>query len=407
VEYLEIANPNPVGSGARALGMGNAFIAVADDATAASWNPGGLSQLESPEVSFAMDYVSSTLDVDGYGDDTLSLHDFNYASLVYPFHVQGRHMVVSLNYFKMFRFEQEMQFPYLSVFPRGTWMNSFDQEGEFSVLSAAYGLDLTPKLSLGVSFNVWNHDITGNSRFQQDKVDSFDGIDPFGNPNQILYDRTNSYEVEEGYSWLVGTVYRFSKSWSFGAVVKPAYRLNLLHEHTGFTKILMGAFEQTNYDVPLDEEVKLDFPLVLAAGAAWRPADQLTLSLDCTWTQWSQYRYHEADGTDSNPVDDSSDDLQDTYTARLGGEYLIILPDQVIALRAGFGYDPAPAVGTVGDYYTVSCGLGVQFVKRFNLDLAYQYKWGGDIGASSVQGLDTTIGSSEHRVMVSLICYFQ
>jgi long-subunit fatty acid transport protein len=58
VEYLEIANPNPVGSGARALGMGNAFIAVADDATAASWNPGGLSQLESPEVSFAMDYVS-------------------------------------------------------------------------------------------------------------------------------------------------------------------------------------------------------------------------------------------------------------------------------------------------------------------------------------------------------------
>ena len=34
------ASPNPVGSGARALGMGGAFIAVADDATSASWNPG-------------------------------------------------------------------------------------------------------------------------------------------------------------------------------------------------------------------------------------------------------------------------------------------------------------------------------------------------------------------------------
>ena len=42
---------NPVGSGARALGMGGAFIAVADDATAASWNPGGLIHLENPEVS--------------------------------------------------------------------------------------------------------------------------------------------------------------------------------------------------------------------------------------------------------------------------------------------------------------------------------------------------------------------
>ena len=42
---------NPVGSGARATGMGGAFISVADDATAASWNPAGLIQLERPEVS--------------------------------------------------------------------------------------------------------------------------------------------------------------------------------------------------------------------------------------------------------------------------------------------------------------------------------------------------------------------
>src|SRR5437763_1120257 len=45
------SSPNPVGSGARAQGMGGAFIAVADDATAASWNPGGLIQLERPEFS--------------------------------------------------------------------------------------------------------------------------------------------------------------------------------------------------------------------------------------------------------------------------------------------------------------------------------------------------------------------
>ena len=38
--------PSPVGSGARAAGIGSAFVAVADDATAASWNPAGLVQLE-------------------------------------------------------------------------------------------------------------------------------------------------------------------------------------------------------------------------------------------------------------------------------------------------------------------------------------------------------------------------
>ena len=37
-----------LGSGARAYGMGGAFLARADDATAASWNPAGLSYLRVP-----------------------------------------------------------------------------------------------------------------------------------------------------------------------------------------------------------------------------------------------------------------------------------------------------------------------------------------------------------------------
>ena len=40
-----------VGSGARAAGMGGAFTAVADDATAASFNPAGLAQLVISEAS--------------------------------------------------------------------------------------------------------------------------------------------------------------------------------------------------------------------------------------------------------------------------------------------------------------------------------------------------------------------
>src|SRR5262245_37475869 len=40
-----------VGSGARAWGMGGAFVAVADDATAATWNPAGLAILQRPEIT--------------------------------------------------------------------------------------------------------------------------------------------------------------------------------------------------------------------------------------------------------------------------------------------------------------------------------------------------------------------
>lgn len=41
-----------MGVGARALGMGSAFTAIADDSTAAFWNPAGLALLEKSEASF-------------------------------------------------------------------------------------------------------------------------------------------------------------------------------------------------------------------------------------------------------------------------------------------------------------------------------------------------------------------
>ncbi len=50
------SSPNPVGSGARALGIGSSFIATAADASAASWNPAGLIALEQPEASLVFSY---------------------------------------------------------------------------------------------------------------------------------------------------------------------------------------------------------------------------------------------------------------------------------------------------------------------------------------------------------------
>ena len=40
-----------MGAGARAAGMADAFSAVADDVTAGYWNPAGLQQISSPEMS--------------------------------------------------------------------------------------------------------------------------------------------------------------------------------------------------------------------------------------------------------------------------------------------------------------------------------------------------------------------
>ncbi len=39
------------GPGARAIAMGTAFIALADDASASEWNPAGLNVILKPEIS--------------------------------------------------------------------------------------------------------------------------------------------------------------------------------------------------------------------------------------------------------------------------------------------------------------------------------------------------------------------
>ena len=105
--------PLPSGSGARALGLGGAFTAIADDATAASWNPAGLIQLEVPEASFVYRFSkekhersldSTTLEV---FPNEFSNENLNYLSLVLPFHVSDRRMVFSLNYQEAYDFQQE------------------------------------------------------------------------------------------------------------------------------------------------------------------------------------------------------------------------------------------------------------------------------------------------------------
>jgi long-subunit fatty acid transport protein len=92
---------NRPGSGARAAGMGNAFIAVSDDGTAASWNPAGLSQLRKPEFSVVYNTSRRTLSLEGYRarDESAAfttlatastVGSLEFASAAVPFSVGGK-----------------------------------------------------------------------------------------------------------------------------------------------------------------------------------------------------------------------------------------------------------------------------------------------------------------------------
>ncbi|MEW6609072.1 MAG: hypothetical protein AB1414_16785 [bacterium] len=47
-----------IGIGARALGLGSAFVGLADDPTAIYWNPAGLSQIKQRKLLFSHNQLS-------------------------------------------------------------------------------------------------------------------------------------------------------------------------------------------------------------------------------------------------------------------------------------------------------------------------------------------------------------
>src|SRR5512145_2631573 len=151
---------NPVGSGARAMGMGGAFIGVADDATAASWNPAGLVQLEKPEVSIVYSYFrhhqeyhpSNSPEITG--GDTVDSHDVNYASIAYPFIAFDRNVVVSLNYQHLYDLNKKNNFTQnLSGFVVGR--RSFSQSGKLYAFSPAMALQIVEGFYIGGTANIW------------------------------------------------------------------------------------------------------------------------------------------------------------------------------------------------------------------------------------------------------------
>ncbi|MFZ4394346.1 MAG: OmpP1/FadL family transporter [Kiritimatiellia bacterium] len=389
---------NPVGSGARAMGQGNAFIAVADDATAASWNPAGLAQLERPECSLAGEYWHSygrVLSPAEYrSEHETSLADINYASIVYPFRLAGRNVVASLNYLKMYDFDQQMSMPAYDDFT-STWTAQYRlaQAGSLSVVAPAVAVDLTDSLAVGLTFNIWNNNITQNSSFQKTQVLQM---------SEAGVRRDELFTVKEGYSVVLGTLYRLDKQWTIGGVVKAPFSIQLQHRTTaGFSE---GDPVWNNLP-SVESDATLNMPLVLGGGLAWRPIDPLTICMDVTWTQWSQFTLKEDQARNpitSNPIEEGR--CRDAYTVRIGTEYILPFESYQIPLRCGLGYDPEPGVKRIVDYYTANLGVGIQW-GRYALDAAYELRWGNKVHTGTLTTLQGAEDSLQHRVLLSLIVY--
>ncbi len=400
------SSPNPVGSGARTLGMAGAFIAVADDATAASSNPGGLIQLEYPEASVVVDYVhgsgGNTLERSGWESDPVDEVSLNYLSVAYPFERLGRNMIVSLNYQHLYNFNGNWKFESNPI--EGRLRTEFEQDGALYALGLAYCVQITPDFSAGMTINYWGDFLYKNGWEKNNTTRS--ELTIVTKTGALEIDKKNTFSFE-GWNANLGFLWRISERWTLGGVFKSPFTADI-DCTTKYRRTWISSAGVDEYMDEVDYREELDMPMSYGVGIAYRHSDNLTISADIHRTHWEDFIYRLQDGRETSPVTTRSldeSDIDPTIWLRLGAEYLHIRDTLCIPFRAGVFYDPAPGDGSPDDYFGFSLGTGLAY-KRWIFDIAYQYRFGNDVGASTLSKYNFSRDVREHTVYTSLIVHF-
>lgn len=396
------SSPIPVGAGPRALGMGGAFSAVADDASASTWNPAGMAQLDRPELGVSAGWYWRRVERDGAADDRRDDVDLDHASVLLPFHAFGCQQTVGLSWQRQFEFGRTATVASRVEDGMGLVIDQLvevEQEGALAAWGVSYAIELRPGLALGATLHVWDDGLTGRSRYRKDvhEVDVADLGFPFP-PMTSGVDEHRETEVSEGYSVVLGMWWQALPALTVAAVVKPGYELRLATERESTLTSMTGSVTTRDR-----LSARFHYPTSATLGLAWRHGDRDTIACDATWTQWSRYRLVE-DGRTTSPVNSyiSHHDFADGISVRLGYEHLAIFDEVVVVMRIGALYEelpgaaPAPSVerfaetrAVVDRYYGATIGTSLCF-EHLLYDLGAQIRQGRDVGTGQDAAPDRT-----------------
>lgn len=352
---------NFVGAGARAAGMGNAFIGVSDDASAISWNPAGLSQLLRPEASVVSRYTTRDVEFKDFTGEqvtnSLSTFALNFGSLVFPF--KGEYNpVVGLS------FQNQLDFT-----AKETWFEYWeDLGGEVEVngetnllvhaISAAYSMKFG-FFHAGLTFSNWLS--TGEEKATY--------VTPFYGDISGKVEHSIS-----GQSFVLGLLADF-EALSPTLPLRIGLKFSPSFELEDETKTTIPDFEYVS-------EIKntYEMPSVIGLGLSFRLLDELTLAAD-----YEMIGVEDKHKTEFGRTSNLSESNEDMNQFRIGAEYLVLTNTIIIPLRAGYKNNPTMR-GDLVDYNiegfpiysgqvmasSLNFGAGLIF-NNFALDVAYEY----------------------------------
>jgi long-chain fatty acid transport protein len=399
---------NRSGSGARAAGMANAFVAVSDDGTAASWNPAGLAQLRKPELSLV--YTVSDRGVTFTGmrsadgltaysnrgfEHTSSSPDF--ASVALPFTAARKPATVQLGWQRIYQLNGSLSGPVVRTplaeggLPPARLLVDNELRGDIDRGSLSAAIKLSSRLSVGGSFNLWRGAWRDQLSFVEPSTATADFAD------------IRAHSRIRGWNLTGGLLLTY-----------PRFNLGLVY-HSAFWSSFRYLREAHANGLPPESynggsRAEFHFPRLFGAGIAWRPGPRWTVAVDLTHDPWRDTLLAgltdlpaPVNFFDSLPPEFST--TRDTTSFNVGGEHLFLREGWVLPLRLGFAWEPQGAMDSFTrdpvDWFMVAAGGGYN-TNSLKFDAALQYRWSTFRG-SDIVGVASALSGGAVRDAFGLV----
>ncbi len=377
-------------AGAKAMGMGFAFTAQADDPSAIYFNPAGIVQLEGQNLMAGVTYVKEnggaftgttplTFNTVTGSYDVVSetQKDLNFwIPNAYWTRKASPTFAYGVGIFSPFGLGQEYQNRATSIFRNQ--ITKIDLQTIVVNPTAAWKVNDVLSVGAGIDF------MYGKAKLQKA------GVVFLGPPVNNL----NIFQLDldgDGTAWgyNLGLLLTPSKNLKIGAAYRSRFQLEI---KDGDTKVFdingtvpfvpPGPFTAAQVfggpTYTTKGTTTINMPATFALGVAYT-LDRLTLEADADWTFWSTFHSLTIDIAGNTPLlpdSNSPKNWKNVVALNVGAEYRVIDP---LALRLGFRYDPTPVpAATMGPelpdanrlHYCAGAGYKVS---NWTIDVAYMY----------------------------------
>ena len=341
--------------GARSLGMGGAFLGLADDASAAEANPAGLTILIRPEVSVELraNKTTQTYTVDGLWPEDFLRKDFvsksetaevSFASVIFPvgnWRLGGyyhRVMKYDANINALFGTDPFGQPDTFSIFffvgPNGPISQDqcFDLGNDcqiFQLFPFLTSVDISLETFGGsVAYQFGKLSLGASVKRQEFEESAFTfRTDTFFQPLAVTAQQSKDSDI----AYTAGFKWAPTRKFSLGGVYKTGGSFEAPY--------LFGSFDPNlNVDAQVVAVPKFNIPDQYGLGFSWSPVDALKINVDVVEITYS-------DLTNDffslfNPDDAQSFVIDDATEIRAGFEYFFLNAKIPWAIRGGWYRDP-------------------------------------------------------------------